>query len=161
MFRSLALSGCLVAALVGAAPGHAEEPGDRIAGPVSAKVVKVRDGDTLEVEAFVWPQQVMRVAVRLRGIDAPELKAKCEGEKTAALVARDRLTELLASGDVELFDVSGDKYFGRVLARVSAGPERDVGQRLLGEGLVAAYDGGKRRDWCDRAPSRLSSFLPG
>jgi endonuclease YncB( thermonuclease family) len=161
MVRSFALSGCLAIALLSVPAANAEDDeGGRIEGPVAAKIVRVRDGDTVEVEAFIWPQQVVRVAVRLRGIDAPELKAKCEGEKIAALAARDRLADLVEAGGVSLSDVSGDKYFGRVLARVSTGAEPDLGKRLLDEGLVAPYDGGKRRDWCSSLP-RLSSFLPG
>lgn len=158
MLRSIALLGCAVA-MLSAPSGAFADDGDRIAGPVSAEVVKVRDGDTLEVEAHIWPGQVARVAVRLRGIDAPELKAQCEAEKTAALAARDRLSALVGADRVGLLDISGDKYFGRVLARVSSGREPDLAQRLLAEGLVAPYDGGRRRDWCAGAPT-LSSFLP-
>lgn len=130
-----------------------------ITGPVSAEVIKVRDGDTLEVEAHIWPQQTVKVAVRLRGIDAPELRAKCEGEKAAALAARDRLTALIGAGLVALHDVSGDKYFGRVLARVSALQEADVGARLLREGLVVPYGGKARRDWCTD-PLSVGSIFP-
>lgn len=118
----------------------------------------MRDGDTVEVEAHIWPQQTVRVAVRLRGIDAPELKAKCQGEKTAALAARDRLGALLAGGKVRLLNVSGDKYFGRVLAEMSAEGEADIGKALLEEGLVVPYSGARRRDWCAGRPS--SAVLP-
>lgn len=158
MFRSIALLGCVVSALLAPANARADD-GHRIAGPVAADIVKVRDGDTIEVEAHIWPGQVAEVAVRLRGIDAPELKAKCEREKRAALAARDRLTSLAGTDGVQLLDVSGDKYFGRVLARVAAGDEPDLAQRLLAEGLVAPYDGGRRRDWCAGA-AKLSSYLP-
>lgn len=158
MLRSFALLGCVLSALCAPSIAQAGE-GDEIGGPVLAEVVKVRDGDTMEVEAHIWPGQVARVAVRLRGIDAPELKAKCESEKTAALAARDRLVELVGTRGVHLFDISGDKYFGRVLAKVSSGDEPDLAKRLLVEGLVEPYDGGKRRDWCVGAP-KLSSFLP-
>lgn len=157
MFRSLALSGCVLSVLFAPVVARADD-GDRIEGPVTAGVVNVRDGDTIEVEAHIWPGQVARVAVRLRGIDAPELKAKCEAEKTAALAAKDRLTQLVGSQGVRLFDVSGDKYFGRVLAKVSGGETPDLAKRLLSEGLVATYDGGRRRDWCAGAP-KLSSFF--
>ncbi|KQT52594.1 MULTISPECIES: thermonuclease family protein [unclassified Aureimonas] len=158
MLRSIALLGCAVSMLLASTGAWADE-GGRISGPVSAEVVKVRDGDTLEVEAHIWPGQVARVAVRLRGVDAPELKAKCDSEKTAALVARDRLTALVGTDGVTLFDISGDKYFGRVLAKVASGEEPDLAKLLLREGLVAPYDGGRRRDWCAGAP-KLSSFLP-
>lgn len=124
----------------------AREPA--ISGPIAAEVVKVRDGDTVEVSAHIWPQQTVAVAVRLRGIDAPEISGKCAAEKQAAQAARVRLSELLAGGGVTLANVSGDKYFGRVLAEMSAQGTADVGAILLQEGLVAPYGGSKRRDWC-------------
>ncbi len=132
-----------------AATAAGREPLERIGGPVEARVVKVRDGDTIEVEAFIWPLQSLQVAVRLRGIDAPELRGKCTAERRAAETARDRLSELVGTGPVRLSDISGDKYFGRVLARVAAGGDADLGRRLLAEGLVARYDGGHRQSWCD------------
>ncbi|WP_244631256.1 thermonuclease family protein [Aureimonas sp. ME7] len=122
-----------------------------IEGPILADVVKVRDGDTIEVEAFIWPMQTVRVAVRLRGVDAPELKGECPAERDAAAAARDRLVELIGKGPVRLARVSGDKYFGRVLADVATADEPDLGARLLREGHVDAYDGGRRRNWCAAA----------
>ncbi|KQT85664.1 nuclease [Aurantimonas sp. Leaf443] len=127
----------------------AGEPPRGIAGPVEAAVVKVRDGDTVEVEAFVWPMQTVHTAVRLRGVDAPELKAKCDGEREAAEAARARLVALLQTGRVKLTDIEGDKYFGRVLADLSTQDVPDIAATLRREGLVGAYGGGKRRDWCD------------
>lgn len=119
-----------------------------VEGPVEARVVKVRDGDTIEVSAFVWPMQTVEVAVRLRGIDAPELRGDCPSEIRAAETARDRLAELVGDGTVRLHGIEGDKYFGRVLAQISTTSEDDLAAVLLKEGLVDRYDGGKRRDWC-------------
>lgn len=130
-----------------------------VAGPVAAAVTKVRDGDTVEVEAYIWPQQVVRTAVRLKGVDAPELKGRCDSERHAAATARDRLVALVGNQTIQLTDVSGDKYFGRVLARVSTSGVPDVGRQLLNEGLVAPYRGDKRRDWCASEP-KLSTYRP-
>ena len=80
-----ALIGCIFGfAATGSAFAGDDAYPREIAGPVAAHVVKVRDGDTVEVEAFVWPMQSVHVAVRLRGIDAPEKRGKCDGEKAAA-----------------------------------------------------------------------------
>jgi len=146
------LIGC-ICCLVMAAPSGVAMAGDKgylreIAGPVAADVVKVRDGDTVEVEAHVWPMHSVHVAVRLRGIDAPEKRGHCEAEKAAAARAAARLTELVEGGTVELTEIAGDKYYGRVLARLSVPGHDDLGGTLLEEGLVAPYEGGKRRDWC-------------
>jgi len=132
-------------------------PPREIAGPVEARVVRVRDGDTVEVEAFIWPMQAVTVAVRLRHVDAPELRAKCPSEREAAEAARERFRALVGEGPVFLTHVSGDKYFGRVLAQLGTKDTPDIGAILLKEGLVDAYDGGRRRDWC-RA---VGAGLPG
>ena len=146
---SLTLIGCIFASSTAFAAGDAFQR--EIAGPVAAHVVKVRDGDTVEVEAYVWPMQSVHVAVRLRGIDAPEKRGKCEGEKAAAARATARLKQLVGTNDVYLTDISGDKYFGRVLAKLSVKGNPDLGNTLLKEGLVEPYRGGKRRDWCAEA----------
>ncbi|MBB3951003.1 thermonuclease family protein [Aureimonas jatrophae] len=130
-------------------------PPREIAGPVEARVVRVRDGDTVEVEAFVWPMQSVSVAVRLRNVDAPELRAKCDSERRSAEAARERFRQLVGQGPVFLSQVSGDKYFGRVLARLGTRDTPDIGAVLLREGLVDAYDGGRRRDWCNAVGAAL------
>lgn len=114
-----------------------------VAGPVEAELISVIDGDTLLVEARPWPQHRVTVLVRIRGIDAPELKAKCEGVRRAAIRARERLADM-AHGRIRLSNISGDKYFGRVVADVSTGDIDDVASSLLARGLVRTYDGGRR-----------------
>lgn len=114
-----------------------------IEGPVEAELISVIDGDTLLVEARPWPQHSVTVLVRIRGIDAPELKAKCENARRAANRAKERLADL-AHGKIRLTNIAGDKYFGRVVADVSTGDADDIGASLLAQGLVKAYDGGRR-----------------
>jgi endonuclease YncB( thermonuclease family) len=48
----------------------------KLRGPVEAIVVKVIDGDTFVADAAVWPGQTVRVNIRIRGIDAPEMKRR-------------------------------------------------------------------------------------
>lgn len=124
----------------------ASERGDLrapVEGPVDAELISVIDGDTLLVEARPWPQHRVTVLVRIRGIDAPELKAKCESARRAANRARERLGDL-AHGRIRLTNIAGDKYFGRVVADVSTDNADDIGASLLAQGLVKAYDGGRR-----------------
>lgn len=136
-------------ALIAAAASAAEKPRNGrtfVAGPVPAEIVRILDGDTVLVLAMPWPDQHVRVAVRLRGIDAPEMKAKCRREREAAARARAALAELAGgSGEVALYNVSGGKYFGRVLADIVTPAGIDIGPELMARGLVAAYDGGKRK----------------
>jgi endonuclease YncB( thermonuclease family) len=87
--------------------------------------------------------------VRLRGIDAPEMKARCEAERDKALAARDALARMLAKGSVGIRNVAQDKYGGRVDADASAAGTADVGEAIVALGLARRYDGGRRGSWCD------------
>jgi endonuclease YncB( thermonuclease family) len=117
-----------------------------IAGPVEADLVSVIDGDTVMVDARPWPQQTISVLVRIRGIDTPELHSKCESLRQLAQAARDVLTEALAAGNgkLTLSDISGDKYFGRVVARVGFDNGHDAAETMLAAGLARPYDGGRK-----------------
>ncbi len=119
-----------------------------IVGPVTARVLNVYDGDTIEVLAKVWPGHQINVRVRIRGIDAPEMRAKCALERLAAIDARNRLRDYIAENPVQLSNISGGKYFGRVLADVIAHSGRDMETLLLASGLVRPYRGKHRRSWC-------------
>ncbi len=116
-----------------------------IEGPVSARVLRIIDGDTLLVRARPWPQYEIETYVRLRGVDAPELKSQCRDERRAAEDARMVLANLVPEQtEVTLSRISGDKYFGRILADVVSHDGVDPASDLLTAGLVKAYGGGKR-----------------
>lgn len=120
-----------------------------IAGPVEAAFLGNYDGDTITVRAWIWPRQSIETGVRLAGIDAPELRGRCEAEKQAARDARDRLHVLLAQARrIELHDIELDKYGGRVLARVVADGQ-DMAVALVSEGHARPYAGDTRKGWCD------------
>lgn len=115
------------------------------AGPVSAEVVRVVDGDTIAVEARPWPGQIIETLVRVRGVDIPELRSSCGAEKEAANIAKDYVISLLDEGDrVELRAIAGDKYFGRVVADVGLSDKRDLTTLLLTGGFGVPYDGGRK-----------------
>jgi len=119
-----------------------------IRGSHAAEVLRVVDGDTFEARVRVWPGMDVTTKVRLRGIDAPELKARCGEEYAKAQSAREALAAMLAEGDVRVGNVGLDKYGGRVLADASTRSTPDVSRALLGAGLARSYSGGKRETWC-------------
>src|SRR5262249_6058564 len=49
-----------------------------------ADVLRVIDGDTFEAQVHVWPGMEITTKVRLRDIDAPELRAHCSQERVRA-----------------------------------------------------------------------------
>jgi endonuclease YncB( thermonuclease family) len=136
-----------VFAALGQSLSHAKKR-EIIVGPVFAQVVSIYDGDTIEVLARVWPGHQINVRVRIRGIDAPEMRARCASERSAAIDARDRLRGLIASRPVRLTNIRGGKYFGRVLADVETSSGRDMEEVLLAAGLVRPYRGKRRTSWC-------------
>lgn len=124
------------------------DAGDVLAGPVEARVVRIIDGDTIEADALVWPGHRVRVAVRIRGIDAPELRSRCPEEKAAAQAARDALSLAVGTGDLVLTNIGADKYFGRVVADVATSEGDDIAGRLMSLSMVVAYDGRTRVPFC-------------
>jgi len=116
-------------------------------GPVKATVERVVDGDTIEVRAVIWLGQSLLIRVRIDGVDAPELEARCPEERQKALAARDFLVRRLGGAAVKLTRVTYDKYGGRVRASV-ADTQGDVGEALLAGGFARPYFGGRREPWC-------------
>jgi len=120
---------------------------DVFVGPVRAKVLEVLDGDTFFAEALVWPGHTVRVNVRIRGIDTPEMRARCPAERLAATRARDALAELLRN-DVAISNIGSAKYYGRVLADVTTEDGAAVAKAMIDRALARPYDGGSRQGWC-------------
>jgi len=137
----VALTGLLPAALV-------FPSADRLSGPYDAAVERVVDGDTIAVRVAVWLGLELAVSVRVRGIDAPELRGDCESEKAHAAEATAVLARMIGDEPVTLREIEGDKYFGRVLSDVASARGEDVAAAMIVAGLARPYDGGERPSWC-------------
>ena len=111
-------------------------------------MLRTIDGDTFEAKVHLWPGLDMVTRVRLRGIDAPELKAACAEEYRMARSASDALRALLAEGEVTIFNIGPDKYNGRVVADAATRQTPNVSEVLLAAGHARRYGGGHRSGWC-------------
>ncbi|MFZ1679998.1 MAG: thermonuclease family protein, partial [Rhizobiaceae bacterium] len=69
-------------------------------------------------------------------------------ERAAALRARDGLARFVGDGRVSLVEISGDKYFGRVIADLVTPDGRHASDFLLNGGHARAYAGKTRSPWC-------------
>ena len=123
-------------------------PRAALPGSHPAEVLRVIDGDTFEARVHVWPGMDITTRVRLRGIDAPELRARCEDERVKALAARDALVQILGEGAVGIARVGQDKFGGRVDADASTATTPDVSAALLARGVARRYGGSHRASWC-------------
>ncbi len=163
-FAAGCVAGGLIVLTVQSRPAPASVPGAPtdarpvIAAPASARggthpaeVLRVIDGDTFEARVHVWPGLDITTKIRLRGIDAPELKARCPAERTMAEAARDALRDMLAEGAVGISAITLDKYGGRVVADAATRSVASVSVELQAKGLARGYRGGRRLGWCDAA----------
>ncbi len=115
------------------------------------EIIRTIDGDTFEARVHLWPGLEMTTRVRLRGIDAPELKAACPQELEMAQAAGRALSALLDEGEVTIYNIGPDKYNGRVVADAATRQTADISAALLAGGFARSYGGGRRGGWCDRA----------
>jgi endonuclease YncB( thermonuclease family) len=113
-------------------------------------VIRTIDGDTFLARVRQRDGRVLAARVRLRGIDAPEMKASCQEELDKAEAASAALRDLLRQGDVTITNLGPDKY-GRVLADVATKRTANVSAALLAGGYARSYNGGHRDGWCARS----------
>ncbi|MBC9882805.1 thermonuclease family protein [Bradyrhizobium sp. INPA01-394B] len=124
---------------------HANNPDSRL--PVD--VVRTIDGDTFLARIHQQGGRDLVARVRLRGIDAPEMKASCQDELDKAEAATEALRNLLGQGGVTIYNLGSEKY-GRVLADVATKRTADVSAAMLAGGYARSYAGGHRAGWCAR-----------
>lgn len=112
-------------------------------------VTKVYDGDTFTVTIPTVPKVFGdNISIRIKGIDAPEIRTSCAEEKEAALISRGHLSRLLTTGEeITILNVERDKYF-RLLADVVVG-NVNVAHEMLISGNAVEYNGGKKTTYCD------------
>jgi endonuclease YncB( thermonuclease family) len=107
--------------------------------------VRIIDGDTVEARVRVWLDTDVTTLVRIRGIDAPELRGHCPGERDAAAASRAHLETLLDGGRVWLSDIGHDKYRRRVDATMTLPSGVDVGESMRTAGHAATAGRGRVR----------------
>jgi endonuclease YncB( thermonuclease family) len=118
-------------------------------------VIRTIDGDTFEARVHLESGLDLNTRVRLRGIDAPELKASCPQELQMAEAATGALRAMLGEGDVRIFNIGPDKYSGRVVADVVTRSTGNVSTAMLAAGHARSYGGGHRNGWCANAGQTL------
>ena len=117
-----------------------------------AKVIKVVDGDTVDVDIDlgfgVWLKDER---VRIMGIDTPESRTRDKVEKKFGLAAKARLKELLGATPILKTQVGkgGEDMkgkFGRILGDFLTEDGKKCGELLIKEGHAVKYMGGAKED---------------
>lgn len=131
--------------------------------PTYDAVVGHVDGDTIAVQVHIWPPSQLvlpRVLVRLRGIDTPELRGKCDAERIAATHAAHRVATLVPLQSLILIEEpTVGTFAGRVIAEVllprQPGTLSDL---LLAEGWAVEMQATRTTDWCALLESSAYPF---
>ena len=106
------------------------------------------DGDTLRITMPGLPPELSEMLVRVSGVDTPEIRGKCEAEKTLAIEARNYVNAVLAQArSVQFCNPKWGKYGKRVVADVVL-DGKSLAATLIERGLGRPYDGGRRKGWC-------------
>jgi micrococcal nuclease len=115
---------------------------------IPIEVLRVIDGDTVEVRAQIWLDQHVTTKVRIRSIDAPELQSRCAQERLLAQASRDQLLSLFTEKRGYLTDLGYDKFGSRVVASIATLEGRDIASEMVSLGHARPYSGGRRQVWC-------------
>ena len=113
-----------------------------------AEVLRVVDGDTVDVLIDCGFSTFRKERIRLHGIDAPESRTKDKEEKVRGLAAKARLQELIKNTSKKVviktkLDKKG-KY-GRILGVIwDEGKKKNFNKMLVTEGHAKKYLGGKK-----------------
>lgn len=113
------------------------------------QVTGVYDGDTFYINMDGLPPELRKIGVRVRGVDTPEMRAKCPAEAHNAQAAKAFTQRVIASagGRVTLQGLKWDKYGGRVDADVYIKGQK-LSDMMIARGYARPYQGGKRTGWC-------------
>ena len=108
-----------------------------------ARVLRVIDGDTIDVIFDLGFDVQLKQRIRMFGIDTPESRTRDKTEKKFGLASKKYLKDTVASADeivckTHVADARGK--FGRVLGEIWCDGE-NINSKMIQEGYAVAYYG--------------------
>ena len=107
------------------------------------EVVKVVDGDTVDLNIDLGFNLTKKERVRLAGIDTPESRTRDLEEKELGLEAKEFLKRRLSDGDNLKVKTEKDGKYGRMLGWIYIS-ETNINKEMVQRGYAWEYDGGKK-----------------
>jgi micrococcal nuclease len=109
------------------------------------QVLKIVDGDTIDVDIDLGFDISFTSRVRLAGIDTPESRTTDKKEKTLGLEVKQRLKDILSKSSSVVIRTekpdSTEKY-GRILGWIFIdGAEKSINEALIADGYAWGYMG--------------------
>jgi endonuclease YncB( thermonuclease family) len=117
----------------------------------NVEFVRNYDGDTILVNIPGYPDIIGKeIAVRVSGIDSPEIKGICDREVLLAVEAKRHVNSLLTEASkIDIVGVGRDKYF-RINGDVIV-DGKSLRKDMLSRGYAVPYDGGTKVNvWCEK-----------
>ena len=111
------------------------------------EIIKIVDGDTVDVGIDLGFDLTVKIRVRLSGINAWESRTRNKDEKVKGIASKVRLKEMCEAafekGTLKISTKEKGKY-GRYLGVLYAGG-KSINDAMVKEGHAHFYDGGKRK----------------
>lgn len=127
-------------------PTSRPEPTLTVEGEYSVEILRVMDGDTLEVEIDeIQVEGLKNQTVRIFGIDTPETRTTNAFEKACGNWSKKRANDFVSSdGQYVLVTEFEDGGFSRILGDIRSPEGMMLSKFMLDEGLAVEYEGGTR-----------------
>jgi micrococcal nuclease len=119
------------------------------------EVVRVVDGDTIDLNIDLGFSLTKKERVRLAGIDTPESRTRDLEEKKLGLEAKEFLERRLSDGVDSGLRVKTEKdgKYGRMLGWIYCG-QMNINEEMVQRGYAWKYDGGSKEKDLDELRSK-------
>ena len=107
------------------------------------EILRIVDGDTVDVRMDLGFDVWHKCRVRLMGINAPESRTRDKEEKARGLAAKDWLKDKFNSEEIITLQSHGKGKFGRILGEFFING-LNINQLMVDNGHAVEYYGGKR-----------------
>jgi micrococcal nuclease len=110
------------------------------------EIIKVVDGDTIDVTIDLGFNVTVKQRVRLDGIDTPEHINSNLEEKKLALESKEYLENWLKNQKDLIINTTKDDKYGRILAKISTHDNSScINEEMIKLGYAWSYDGGTKK----------------
>jgi len=111
------------------------------------EVLKIIDGDTIDVRLDLGFDIYHDIRVRFNGINTPESRTKDLREKELGLKAKAFTVDFLSGAKKIILIIDKKEKFGRYLGKIYNEKGECLNDKLIGAGLARVYHGEKRGPW--------------
>jgi endonuclease YncB( thermonuclease family) len=109
------------------------------------EVIRVVDGDTIDVVFDLGFSLFKKERIRLAGIDAPETRTRDLEEKELGIQTKERVARKLAYAETIVCQTEKEGKYGRILGWLYLdGSAQSFNKQLIEEGYAWAYLGGRK-----------------